>query len=143
MVKPDEIMAMLGHKLKRGGYHSDDARAFVRAGMPAKVLDTLSHALHVSVREIQIIAGIPSATAARKRASNETLRPAFSDRLYRLAAVFTLAKHVLEDGDRAAQWFREPNRALHGERPLDLLDTEIGAREVELVLHRLEHGIYS
>ncbi len=138
-------MAVLGHKAKKGGHHrpAADARALVRSGMPAKVLDTLSRCMQVPVRDIQVIAGIPPATAARKRGGNETLRPVLSDRLYRIAAVFTLAKHVLESDDRAAQWFQQPNRALRGERPLDLLDTEIGAREVELVLNRLEHGIFS
>ena len=137
-------MAVLGHGAKNGAHGSAaDARAFVRSGMPAKVLYTLSRCMQVPVRDIQVIAGIPPATAARKRGGNETLRPVLSDRLYRIAAVFALAKHVLESDDRAAQWFQQPNRALRGERPLDLLDTEIGSREVELVLNRVEYGIFS
>jgi uncharacterized protein (DUF2384 family) len=34
-------------------------------------------------------------------------------------------------------------RTLSCERPLDLLDTEIGARQVEEVLLRLNYGIFS
>jgi uncharacterized protein (DUF2384 family) len=32
--------------------------------------------------------------------------------------------------------------AFHGECPLDFADTEIGAREVEVLLGRIEHGVF-
>ena len=35
------------------------------------------------------------------------------------------------------------NRALGGATPLDFAKTEPGAREVENVLGRLEHGVFS
>ena len=38
---------------------------------------------------------------------------------------------------------RTPNRALGGERPLDQLDTDIGARAVEDILGRIAYGVYS
>ena len=122
---------------------AETARELIRHGMPARALDILAARLKIPVGEMQVIAGIPSATAARKRGGNETLRPMLSDRLFRIASVYTLAKQVLEDDDKASLWLQEPNRALRGERPLDMLDTEIGTREVELVLNRLEHGVYS
>jgi putative toxin-antitoxin system antitoxin component (TIGR02293 family) len=45
--------------------------------------------------------------------------------------------------DRAATWLRRPNRALNGELPIDLLDTDVGARQIEDILGRIEHGIVS
>lgn len=45
--------------------------------------------------------------------------------------------------EKARLWLKTPNRALRCERPLDLLDTEIGARQVEDVLLRLNDGIFS
>ena len=45
--------------------------------------------------------------------------------------------------DKARVWLKSPNRALGGEVPLDLLDTEIGAHQVEDVLLRLNYGIFS
>ncbi len=95
------------------------------------------------VREQSAIFGLSAATLTRKAGARTRLRPEPSDRVFRVAATLALAQDVLEDRDRAVSWLREPNRELHGERPLDLLDTEVGAREVERVLMRLEHGIYS
>lgn len=37
----------------------------------------------------------------------------------------------------------KPNRALGGERPLALLDSDVGSLAVERVLGRIEHGVYS
>jgi putative toxin-antitoxin system antitoxin component (TIGR02293 family) len=40
-------------------------------------------------------------------------------------------------------WLRTPNTALRGETPISLLETDIGARMVERVLGRIEHGVIS
>ncbi|HEX5275468.1 MAG TPA: MbcA/ParS/Xre antitoxin family protein [Candidatus Rubrimentiphilum sp.] len=61
----------------------------------------------------------------------------------RLTSVLALAQEVLEDEQNARAWIREPNRALRGERPFDLLDSEAGAEQVTRVLKQLEYGVYS
>jgi len=45
-------------------------------------------------------------------------------------------------GDRAfvEAWLRKPNPALHDRSPIDVARTEIGARRVEAILSRFEHG---
>jgi uncharacterized protein (DUF2384 family) len=50
---------------------------------------------------------------------------------------------VLGSIDKARIWLKTSNRALGCEMPLDLLDTDIGTREVEEVLLRLNYGIFS
>jgi putative toxin-antitoxin system antitoxin component (TIGR02293 family) len=50
---------------------------------------------------------------------------------------------MIGEEEKAGEWLRTPNRALGGERPLDLLDTDVGAREVEDVLGRIAYGVYS
>ncbi|MGH9845548.1 MAG: antitoxin Xre/MbcA/ParS toxin-binding domain-containing protein [Blastocatellia bacterium] len=44
---------------------------------------------------------------------------------------------------KASLWLQEPNRALGLQTPLSLLDTDEGARRVEDVLIRIEHGVFS
>ena len=44
-------------------------------------------------------------------------------------------------GKRAATWLRRPSRALGGAAPLALLDSEAGAKAVDDLLGRIEHGI--
>ena len=66
-----------------------------------------------------------------------------SDRAVRLARVDTHAVEMLGEASTAAGWLNTPNRALGGEKPLDLLDTDVGARMVENVLGRIAYGVYS
>ena len=66
-----------------------------------------------------------------------------SDQLYRVASTLSQVVEVLGSIDKARVWLKSPNRALGSEMPLDLLDTEIGARQVEEVLLRLNYGIFS
>jgi putative toxin-antitoxin system antitoxin component (TIGR02293 family) len=63
-----------------------------------------------------------------------------SDRLYRLARIVALAKQFLGENEIAIRWLKTPNRALGGKLPLDLIDTEPGARSVENVLGRIAYG---
>jgi len=57
--------------------------------------------------------------------------------------VLSQAVEVLGSIDKARLWLKTPNRALGCEMPLDLLDTEIGTRQVEEALLRLNYGIFS
>jgi len=79
-----------------------------------------------------------------RRKSEGRFSPDESDRLLRAARVVARAL-ALFDGDRdaALEWLNEPQPALGGAVPLDMARTEIGAREVETLTYRLEHGVYS
>jgi len=63
-----------------------------------------------------------------------------SERLERLARVMALAEDVWESRDDARRFLTTPH-ALLGERPLDLAQTELGARRVEDLLWRLEYSL--
>ena len=45
------------------------------------------------------------------------------------------------DKQKAGAWLRRPSSALAGERPIALLDTDEGSRQVETLLGRINHGI--
>jgi putative toxin-antitoxin system antitoxin component (TIGR02293 family) len=59
------------------------------------------------------------------------------------ASVEAQAFEVLEGREKALRWLGMPNTALGGKKPLDLLDTELGAKQVEAILGRIESGVYS
>lgn len=144
MVNAEAILETLGQRPRKKTQSAADAViALVRAGMPARSLDRLAERLRVPIAEVQSILGLPPATAARKRAAKAALKPAISDRIVRIANIWTIASSVLESEEKASAWLQQPNRALGGNIPLRMLDTEMGAREVERVLHRLEFGVYS
>jgi putative toxin-antitoxin system antitoxin component (TIGR02293 family) len=60
-----------------------------------------------------------------------------------MARVYANAVEMIGDREKATAWLGTPNRALGGDRPLDLLDTDLGARMVEDILGRIAYGIYS
>jgi putative toxin-antitoxin system antitoxin component (TIGR02293 family) len=87
--------------------------------------------------------GIPPRTLARRKEQGR-LRSDESDRLLRAARLLALAFQLFE-GDAAAArgWLTSPQVALGGETPFEFAVTEFGAREVEALIGRLEHGIPS
>jgi len=64
--------------------------------------------------------------------------------LERLAGdVLTQAAGVFGSREAAAEWLTRPAMALDQRRPVDLLGTEGGRKQVELLLIRLEYGVYT
>jgi len=66
-----------------------------------------------------------------------------SDKVQRLERIMAFAYEVFADKKKAEGWLRDKNRALEGERPVDLLVSETGAYEVEQILGRIHYGIFS
>jgi putative toxin-antitoxin system antitoxin component (TIGR02293 family) len=85
--------------------------------------------------------GVSDRTLTRHRANAERLDPVASDRFYRTQEVIVRAVRVFEDGFEAMQWLRRPQPALAGLVPLEILDTEPGARAVRKLLTQIEHGV--
>ncbi|MBI4517437.1 MAG: DUF2384 domain-containing protein [Deltaproteobacteria bacterium] len=121
-----------------------EAAARVKSGLPVAELDVLRELLGLTVENLAGRIGISIATLSRRRQSGQRLDAGHSDRLLRFARLFRLATE-LHDGDEEAAraWLRKPARALDGETPLDRAETEAGAREVENLIGRLEHGVYT
>lgn len=115
----------------------------IRAGLPVRTLEELLSRLGIDAKEASAVLGIAPRTLSRKRNGAARLSPAESDRVARVARIFAAAVSALGDEERARGWLGDRNRALGGVRPLELLDTEIGAREVENVLGRIAYGVYS
>lgn len=132
-----------GKKVFRGGIgHLDDMERAVRDGLPFGAFDAVVDVLEMSSKELGGLLGIPVRTLARRK-DRGRLSPIESDRLYRVAHAALVAAETLGSIDKARKWLRRPNRALGGEAPLSHLDTEIGERQVEELLLRLAHGVYS
>lgn len=119
-----------------------ELRDAVRQGLPFSAFEAVSKSLGISPQQITVVLGIPPRTVARRK-SAKFLTPQESDRLYRLARAIAQAVEVLGTIEKARVWLKTPNRALGGEVPLNLLDTDIGSRQVEEVLLRINYGIFS
>jgi|GEM_PF-3139601 hypothetical protein len=60
-----------------------------------------------------------------------------------VAKLLELAKDVFGNKTKMQRWMRTANQALAGSRPVSLLNTPKGVKQVEEVLLRIEYGIYS
>lgn len=116
--------------------------AKVRKGLPYRAFERLQAGLGLPAAELAEIVGIAPRTLLRRRERGR-LDPDESDRLLRVSRVLGKALELFDgDADAARSWLRSPAPALGGAVPLELARSEIGAREVERLADRLEHGIY-
>jgi putative toxin-antitoxin system antitoxin component (TIGR02293 family) len=59
-------------------------------------------------------------------------------------AVFEKAIELFDGNtEEAMRWFQQPKKALGGKTPLDCSKSEEGAHEVENLIGRLQHGVFS
>jgi putative toxin-antitoxin system antitoxin component (TIGR02293 family) len=91
----------------------------------------------------QVYRVIPERTFGRRLAKGEPLKPAEADAIGRLVRVTEEAEKTFGDADFAHKWLSYPNPALGDRIPIELAETDAGAREVETVLTRIAYGVYS
>jgi putative toxin-antitoxin system antitoxin component (TIGR02293 family) len=120
----------------------DPIIAQVRSGLPYDALEAVATRFEIPQESLARVLALPSRTLARRK-KERRLRAAESDRLLRLSRVAALAEDVLGSREKAAAWLRRPNRALGGHNPLNQLDTDLGAHQLEQILLRIAHGVYS
>jgi putative toxin-antitoxin system antitoxin component (TIGR02293 family) len=84
---------------------------------------------------------VPKRTLARRTAEKQPLSVEETDRAVRLARVGKMAETVFGNAEKAHRWLRKPKPSLEGETPLNYLASETGARVVEEMLTRIDHGI--
>jgi putative toxin-antitoxin system antitoxin component (TIGR02293 family) len=112
-------------------------------GFPFRVVENLQRNLDIPMATIAEMAQIPERTLHRRKGKGH-LEPAESDRLLRVSRIFAKAIELFEGNDATAkQWLSSPQRALGGAIPLALARTEFGALEVERLIGRLEHGVFT
>jgi putative toxin-antitoxin system antitoxin component (TIGR02293 family) len=117
--------------------------ALVEAGLRWSSIERLGRALALPLAQLAELVRIPPRTLSRRRADGR-FDAHESERLLRVARVLDLAVDLFEgDLPAARHWLASPQAALGGRAPLELTRTEVGAREVESLLGRLEHGIPS
>jgi len=118
-------------------------RKKIESGFAYSAFERLRAAIDLPAPAVAALVQIPERTLARRKQKGALL-PTESERVFRISRVLTKATDLFEgDREAALAWLAAPSRALGNERPLDLARTEVGAREVEDLIGRLEHGIPS
>ena len=115
----------------------------VAAGLPTQALREISGSLGIQMSRVGPLVNIAPKTLQRRLQAGGRLKPAESERVVRLMRLVARAHAVLGDEAKARAWLERPLRELGGKTALELSATEPGAREVEQVLGRLEHGVFA
>lgn len=115
----------------------------VQEGLPVSELEALQKSLGIPMEKLMDILGIAKSTLHRRRKSDQRLDTLQSDRVIRYARLLSKAVEVFESVDTAREWLQSPQFGLDGEVPLKYAQTEIGAREVEDLLGRIDQSVYS
>lgn len=114
----------------------------LKSGLPVRELDELQSRLELPMEKLAPMLGISKATLHRRKAAGR-LDVAESDRVVRFARLLGKAVFVMESLENGRRWLMSPQVGLGGEIPLEFAETEVGAREVESLLGRIEYGVYS
>lgn len=122
--------------------NSADMIATLKEGLPISAFEAVKEALGISEQALSEVTRIATRTLTRRKREGR-LHTDESERLLRIGLLFDRAVEVLGTREAAQQWFVTPLQALGGATPLDYADTEPGAREVEDLLGRIAHGVFS
>src|ERR1700730_3772819 len=111
----------------RAGIPTTNAWSFIRSASSGLPFQTIID-----------IAGISRRTLDRRR--GKKLMPDQSDRLVRIARIVNFAEESIGTREQALVWLNAQNQSLNGSRPIELLDTDGGAKRVETLLGRFREG---
>src|SRR6266498_4401467 len=114
----------------------------IQKGLRFSELETLQNSIDLPFEQLAAKLAISRSTLQRRKAAGR-LSPDESDKVMRLSRLLEHATNVFGDIERARAWLKFPQRGLGGAVPLDYAETEVGAREVDNLLGRIDYGVYS
>lgn len=116
-----------------------DMEQLLIAGLPKAALRNVAYRVLPTAKDARTMmySVIPESTF--KRRSRLSLEE--GERSERLARAVALAEHVWGEPETAHRWLRSPHALLAGRSPLAAANTDLGARQVEAILLRIDHGI--
>jgi putative toxin-antitoxin system antitoxin component (TIGR02293 family) len=137
-----DIMGGKGALGVRGEVESVELHNRIREGLPYGALEKIVARFRLPKSALSVVLALPPSTEMRRK-REKRLSGSESDRLYRLARILAHARRTFGSDEAVSAWLKEPNRALGGHPPLELLETDLGTDEVETVLGRLDYGVIS
>jgi putative toxin-antitoxin system antitoxin component (TIGR02293 family) len=114
----------------------------IHAGLGFQAVRNLQKALDLPLEKMAAVLGMSRATLHRRKTQGK-IDQNESERLVRYQRLLEKADDVFGDVATARKWLTHKQPGLGGAVPLDFARTEIGAREVENLLGRIEYGVYS
>jgi putative toxin-antitoxin system antitoxin component (TIGR02293 family) len=111
----------------------------VRIGFCVQSAFTVRQRTHIESKVFNAV--LPRTTLQSRQQSGRRLTPEQSEKVLRIAHAYARAAEVFGDQGRGEVWMDREHPELDDQTPAELLDTEFGARRIEQLLGRIEHGI--
>lgn len=112
----------------------------VREGLAIEIAKALDHEGAINFDAMVEHNVIPRKTwESALKSGAKVLTPTNSERVLRVARITACARQTF-GAEKANVWMTRPTTPLGGQAPMSLLATESGARAVELLLGRIDHG---
>ena len=141
--RPAMRHASFGASLGLPALDTDALIRKLQTGLSFRALESFSSASSIPISEIGNTMQVPERTLARRRVAGR-LSSEESEKLLRLSHIFEQAVGLFEGDVKAAvAWLKSPKRALGYKAPLTYAGTEIGARQGEDLIGRLEQGVFA
>lgn len=113
------------------------------SGLSGQLFLYLCKLLGIPEKKLAEIISLPQTTLI-KRKKRGYFSPMESERLYRIFRLFKKAVEVFDDNPAyAREWLKSAAYGLDGAIPLEFAKSEIGAREVETLLIRIDEGVFA
>lgn len=115
----------------------------VNRGLKFQALERFRVNAGLKASDLAELVSVTQRTLHRRRDQGR-LEPDESDRLVRASRSFGRALELFEgDADAARAWFTTPVTGLGARAPIVLCRSDVGTREVEAFIDRLERGVLS
>lgn len=115
----------------------------VEEGLPVMEVVKFGKQAGFTNEELAKLINIPARTYARRVAAKARLKLPEGERAARLMRIFDRAKQLFVTEENVRKWLHAELPALGWRTPIDYAQTEPGAREVENLIGRIEHGVFS
>lgn len=114
----------------------------IAQGVPLRALEDFSIYSGIPLKDLLEVI-IPARTLKHRRQRREPLNLDESDRLARVARLYTLALKVFGDADKARRWLTKPKERFQERSPVEMMRTELGGRQIEEMLYQIDEGVFA
>ncbi|MEO6845131.1 MAG: antitoxin Xre/MbcA/ParS toxin-binding domain-containing protein [Ginsengibacter sp.] len=114
----------------------------IKNGVSKKDLELLKNKAALDYSMLAKALSVTRATLINKK-RDQKFNMALSEKIVSLADLYSFGFEIFGDKDLFNQWMRNPNRALGGQVPYDLIDNQYGREEIKNLIGRIAYGVYS
>ena len=114
----------------------------IREGISKKDLENLKEKAGFDYNQLSKVLSVARATLINKK-GNDKFDISLSEKIVSVADIYSYGFEVFEDENKFNDWIFRANKALGGQSPFNLLDSQYGREEIKNLIGRIDYGVYS